>query len=128
MWQIFGPHVSKSNAETGTSAPNTLVKISTPKANQTFTQPNPYKIKKDILVSPSCSKLIILPDPQTDTDIKCIKRKSVSVKVFSPGKANTIYFNLMFIGFLIKKANSRLNQMEEFNHSSLLPLLKSTVI
>lgn len=58
MWQIVGRHVSKSNAETGTSAPNTLVKISTPKANQTFTQPNPNKIKKDILVSPSCSKLI----------------------------------------------------------------------
>ena len=58
MWQIVGRHVSKSNAETGTYAPNTLVKISTLKANQTLTQPNRNKIKKDSLVSPSCSKLI----------------------------------------------------------------------
>ena len=39
------------------------------------------------------------PTPGTDTDSRCMEIKSISVKLFSPGKAKAIDFNLM--GFFI---------------------------
>ena len=105
--KIVSRHVvSKPDSVTRTASPKTPLKIATPKAKRTLIHsPTPRKIKRDRLASSSCTRSILpsLPKPGTDTDSRCMERKSISVKLFSPGKAKASDFNLMFFLSLIKQ-------------------------